>query len=90
MMRDGWLLVKLVARLLATAALWVRIQASLKNAKWATYSKRRSGQHTLARQKIYKKTIEEERVGKTSKVAVTVFNQKLVHHKTLISAHRLF
>jgi len=27
---------KLVARLLATAALWVRIQASLKNTKWAT------------------------------------------------------
>jgi hypothetical protein len=27
---------KLVAHLLATAALWVRIQTSLKNTKWAT------------------------------------------------------
>jgi hypothetical protein len=27
---------KLVPRLLATAALWVRIQTSLKNTKWAT------------------------------------------------------
>ncbi len=27
---------KLVARLLAAAALWVRIQTSLKNTKWAT------------------------------------------------------
>jgi hypothetical protein len=27
---------KLVVRLLATAALWVRIQTSLKNTKWAT------------------------------------------------------
>ncbi len=27
---------KLVARLLATAALWVRIQTSLKNTKWET------------------------------------------------------
>jgi hypothetical protein len=30
---------KLVALLLATAALWVRIQTSLKNTKWATYAK---------------------------------------------------
>ncbi len=30
---------KLVAHLLATAALWVGIQASLKNTKWATYAK---------------------------------------------------
>jgi hypothetical protein len=29
----------LVARLLATAALWIRIQTSLKNTKWATYAK---------------------------------------------------
>ncbi len=28
---------KLVARLLATAALWVRIRTSLKNSKWATH-----------------------------------------------------
>ncbi len=27
---------KLAVRLLATAALWVRIQTSLKNTKWAT------------------------------------------------------
>jgi hypothetical protein len=32
-------LAKLVARLLATAALGVRIQTSLKNTKWATSAK---------------------------------------------------
>jgi hypothetical protein len=30
---------KLVARLLTTAVLWVRIQTSLKNTKWATEAK---------------------------------------------------
>jgi hypothetical protein len=43
---------KLVARLLATAALWVRFQTSLKNTKGR--HKQRIGQHTVARQKIYK------------------------------------
>jgi hypothetical protein len=43
---------KLVAHLHATAALWVRIQTSLKNTE---YKIQKSGQHTLARQKIYKK-----------------------------------
>jgi hypothetical protein len=33
----GWV-AKSVARHLATAALWVRIQTSLKNHKWATHS----------------------------------------------------
>jgi hypothetical protein len=33
--REGWV-AKSVARQLATAALWVRIQTSLKNHKWAT------------------------------------------------------
>jgi hypothetical protein len=32
----GRWMAKLVARLLATAALWVPIQISLKNTKWAT------------------------------------------------------
>ncbi len=32
---EGWV-AKSVARQLATAALWVRIQTSLKNHKWAT------------------------------------------------------
>ncbi len=46
-----------VARLLAKAALRIRIQTSLKNTKWPTKTKewrqkQRSGQHTLARQKI--------------------------------------
>jgi hypothetical protein len=41
---------KLEARLLTTAGLWVRIQTSLKNTNGLG-----SGQHTLARQKIYKK-----------------------------------
>jgi hypothetical protein len=31
---------KLVAHLLATAAVWVRIQISLKNTKWATLAKK--------------------------------------------------
>jgi hypothetical protein len=39
---DGWLfrgwVANLVERLLAKAALWVRIQTSLKNAKWPTHS----------------------------------------------------
>ncbi len=30
---------KLIARLLATAALWIRIQTSLKNTKWVTKAK---------------------------------------------------
>ncbi len=43
----------LVTRLLATAAaLWVRIQPYLNNTKWA--HKQRSGQNTLACQKMYK------------------------------------
>jgi hypothetical protein len=46
---------KLVARPLATAALWVRIQTSLKNAKLAT---QRSGQNTLARQKNLQKKLK--------------------------------
>ncbi len=33
---EGWV-AKSVARQLATAVLWVRIQTSLKNHKWATY-----------------------------------------------------
>ncbi len=40
---DRWLsgrwVAKLVAYLLATAALWVRIQTSLKNTNWATQAK---------------------------------------------------
>jgi hypothetical protein len=57
-MRDGWLyesevayerwVAKLVARLLATAALWVQIQTSLKKYKMDNIS-------TLARQKKYTK-----------------------------------
>ncbi len=33
---SGRWVTKLIARLLDTAALWVRIQTSLKNTKWAT------------------------------------------------------
>jgi hypothetical protein len=44
---------KLVERLLATAALWVRIQTSLKNIK--RLNKKMSGSHTLARQKNIQK-----------------------------------
>jgi hypothetical protein len=36
--KEGWV-AKSVARQLATAELWVRIQTSLKNHKWATYEK---------------------------------------------------
>jgi hypothetical protein len=35
---NSWM-AKLVALLLATAALWVRIQTTLKNSKWATSAK---------------------------------------------------
>jgi hypothetical protein len=49
---DGWLsgswVAKLVARLLAAAALWVRIQTALKNKNGR--HKQRSGHHILARQ----------------------------------------
>jgi hypothetical protein len=41
---------KLVARLLAAAAPWARIQTSLKNTQNGRH-KQRSGQHTLARLK---------------------------------------
>jgi hypothetical protein len=59
----GWLsfrewVLKLVARLLAAAALLVRIQPSLKNTKWR--HKQRSGQHTLARQKNIHKAFQIE------------------------------
>ncbi len=57
----GWLrkgggvwVANLVAHLLSTAALLVRIQT--KNTKYERH-KQRSGQHTLARQKIYKKSL---------------------------------
>jgi hypothetical protein len=50
---DGWLswVAKFVARLLATAALWVRTRhlSKIKNRR----PKQKSGQHTLARQKNY-------------------------------------
>jgi hypothetical protein len=36
MAKFGRWVAKMVARLLATAALWVRMQTSLKNTKWAT------------------------------------------------------
>jgi len=42
------------ARLLATAAFWVRIQTSLKKSKMGDIS-RKSSQHTLARQKNIQK-----------------------------------
>ncbi len=45
---------RLVACLLATAALWIRIQTSLKKVQKWRHNKQWSGQYTLARQKIYK------------------------------------
>jgi hypothetical protein len=50
----GRWMAKLVARLLATAALWVRIQTSLKQ-KTKRRHKQRSAQHILARQKDFQK-----------------------------------
>ncbi len=48
----------LIARMLATAAIWVRIQTFLKN-KWATRLKQRIGQHSLARQmNVQKKEVQ--------------------------------
>jgi hypothetical protein len=43
---------KLVARMLAPAALWVQSQTSLKNTKMGDIKLRR-GNHTLARKKMY-------------------------------------
>jgi hypothetical protein len=43
---------ELVARLLASAAVWVRIQTSLKNTKWAT-----SAREWPIKQKYTKKTL---------------------------------
>jgi hypothetical protein len=55
--RDGWLIegwvAMSVARQLATAVLWVRIQTSLKNHTWATLAK--EWPTHLARQKNIKK-----------------------------------
>jgi hypothetical protein len=59
MVQLGRWVAKLVARLLATAALWVRVQISLK--KIHKGHKQKSGQHTLARQKIYKKRIPKRK-----------------------------
>ncbi len=50
----GRLVAKLVARLLATAAVLVRIQTSLKNKKIGRH-KQRGGQRTVARQKSIQK-----------------------------------
>jgi hypothetical protein len=52
-LEKGRWMAKFVARLIAMAALWVRIQTSLKTTKMGDIS-----QHTLARQKIYKNIIE--------------------------------
>jgi hypothetical protein len=48
---------KLVVRLLATAALWIQVKTSLKIQNGRNMQK--SGQHTKARQKIYKKILLE-------------------------------
>jgi hypothetical protein len=48
---------KLVARLLAMAALWVRIQTSLKNTKWATQAKEWPTQSSPP--KKYKKALQK-------------------------------
>jgi hypothetical protein len=58
-------------RLLALAALWVRIQMSLKNTKWVTYRKQRGSQHNLAT------TIDPVKIDTTIqdyiKLVITVF-----------------
>jgi hypothetical protein len=58
---EGWV-AKSVARQLAMAVLWVRIQTSLKNHKWATYGKRRNGRHTVACQKNIQKKMKHGRM----------------------------
>jgi hypothetical protein len=52
---------KLVARLLASAALLVRIQTSLKNTKGR--HKQRNGQHTAAHQKNTEKNLSDLMTG---------------------------
>jgi hypothetical protein len=57
----------LVARLLATEALWVRNQTSLKNIKWAIY----------ARQKKNKKKFFAYTLGSDDCLKLTVLHQLL-------------
>ncbi len=45
---------KLVASLLATAALWVRIKTSLKTTKWSDDISKEWSTHSSPAQKIYK------------------------------------
>jgi hypothetical protein len=51
---EGWV-AKSVARHLTTAALWVRIQTSLKNHKWATSQAKEWPTHSSAPKKYTKK-----------------------------------
>ncbi len=66
---------KLIARLLATAALWVRFLTSLKILNGR--HKQRSGQHTLARKKYTKKSAYRRWMGGGGCVEVIVNLLKL-------------
>jgi hypothetical protein len=52
---------KLVARLHATAAIWVRIQTSLKNIKWPTHTKNQKTKTQKQKTKKYIKTVQQHR-----------------------------
>ncbi len=55
----GWV-AKSVARQLATAVLWVRIQTSLKNHKWATQAKEWPTHSSPPKKYTKKKVLQEE------------------------------
>ncbi len=70
---------KLVEPLLATAALWVRFQTSLKNTKGR--HKQRISQHTVARQKIFSYL-----AGMSPYISLKIKKRHYEHH--MIEAHK--
>ncbi len=77
-------MVKLVACLLATATLCMGSNPdNSQKYKMDDISEGVANIHSIPPKKYTKKTIEEERVGKTSNVVVSIFSQKLGHRLLL-------
>jgi hypothetical protein len=72
---------KLVAHLLATAALWVRIQTSIKHTNWAPLAKERQT-HSSPPKKIYKKRIHNH--------TLTPLKQKVLYNEEVSSGRLRF
>jgi hypothetical protein len=75
---DGIWVAKLIARLLAPAALWVRIQTSLKNTKWAT-SAMEWPTHSSPPKKICKKI----RTDSCLQISTKIENKKNIREPSL-------